>query len=126
LRTNMGKQFLIENLTSRLPSALGAPQVPLALAGAWQALRRRDEGDRLLLVWVGVMWIGLMLTLPDHRYFVPSFPALALLAARGLRDLPGATRARALALVFLFALQAWVLFAGWDRATFFFIPPPAG
>jgi 4-amino-4-deoxy-L-arabinose transferase-like glycosyltransferase len=126
LRTDLGRRFLVENLTSRIPSALGAPQIPLALAGAWQALRRRENGDRLLLVWVFVMWIGLMVTLPDHRYFVPSFPALALLAARGLRDLPGATRGRVLALVFLFALEAWVLFAGWDRSTFFFVPPPPG
>jgi hypothetical protein len=35
-----------------------------------------------------LVFVPLLLTLPDNRYFMPAFPALMLLGARALLDRP--------------------------------------
>ncbi len=64
-----------------------------AVASAWMAVRRRDPR------WLAVAWpvlVLLVLQVRRVRYWVPAFPALALLAALGLQALRDA-RLRALA-----------------------------
>ncbi|MEJ2750521.1 MAG: glycosyltransferase family 39 protein [Anaerolineae bacterium] len=81
------RRFALETFVTRLPSALGPYNLPLFVVGGWLVYRRRREADRLLLVWIGVVWLLLTVTLPDHRYFMLSFPALAVVMAQGLQGL---------------------------------------
>jgi hypothetical protein len=62
----------------------------------------------------------LSLTLPDHRYFLPSFPAVALMAALGLQQVPKGT-ARGLLLALLLAASTLYLYVDWVRAAELFV-----
>jgi hypothetical protein len=114
-------RFSMEVLLTRLPSALGVYNVPLLLIGAWVLLRRRSGSDLFVLLWIGVVSAVLFLTLPDHRYFMPVFPALALTMAQGLARLP-ARREQAVLLSVLYAAGSLYLFVDWFRATNLFEP----
>ncbi len=115
-----GRQLLLETMSNRLPSALGVYHLPLLAAGVWLAWRRQMRADRFLLAWVAVIWLPLMLTLPDHRYFMMTFPALSVLAANGLQKIPNAVRP-ALLLAWLNLAGALYLFVDWSRAALLFI-----
>jgi hypothetical protein len=67
-----------------------------------------------------VVSAALLLTAPDHRYFLLAFPAFALAGARGLRRLPEPLAERALVLATLFAAGALYLFVDWERASHVF------
>jgi len=61
------------------------------------------------------------LTLPDNRYFLPAFPALAIVAARGLEGLPdGRTEAIVLALVLCATVVIYFLTIESTRRAFLF------
>jgi hypothetical protein len=107
--------MLAETFGTRLPSGIGAYNIPLLVLGAWAALRRRGESDLVLLIWVVVVSVGLALTLPDHRYFMIVFPALAILMARGVASVSNLP-ARAIPLALLYNLGALYLFVDWERA----------
>lgn len=69
-----------ETLLTKLPSAVGLYGVVLIAAGA---LVVRRGGAWFLAAWVALVSVPLLLTLPDNRYFLPAFPAFAILAAHG-------------------------------------------
>jgi 4-amino-4-deoxy-L-arabinose transferase-like glycosyltransferase len=111
----------LETLFTRLPSALGVHHIPLILLGGLSLVQRRAPADRLILMWIGVVVVGLFLTLPDHRYFIMTFPAIAILMANYLRRFPELTP-RVVVLSVLFLAGALVLFANWNREAMLFLP----
>jgi 4-amino-4-deoxy-L-arabinose transferase-like glycosyltransferase len=123
-----GRQLLLETITNRLPSAIGVYHVPLLLAGAWHLGQRRAPADQLVLIWITAVWLCLFLTLPDHRYFLCTFPALALLLAEGSRRLahtqPGSAavfQTRLLVTALLLNATALWLFVDWQRPVLLFL-----
>lgn len=121
ITTEWGRSFLLNSLVTKLPSGLGAYSLPLILLGAFLALRQRSASDLFLFLWIGVVSALLILTLPDHRYFMVIFPALAMLGARWMEMQSGANVGR-LTLVLLFCqLAALYLFVDWERAAELFV-----
>jgi hypothetical protein len=60
----------------------------LAIAGLAVAVRRRDDGDWLLVVWLAVLLVAVYLPFKDQRRFSMGLGlVLGLLAARGWEDL---------------------------------------
>jgi 4-amino-4-deoxy-L-arabinose transferase-like glycosyltransferase len=123
-----GRQLLLETLTNRLPSAIGVYHAPLLVAGVCWLWQRRSAADQLVLIWITAVWLSLFLTLPDHRYFLCTFPALALLLAEGSRRLAQAqsgSRAnfqiRLLVTAFLLNGTALWLFVDWQRPMLLFL-----
>jgi hypothetical protein len=90
-----------------------APQILLALPGAWAALKRRSRNDVFLLAWIVFLLAILVLPNPAgdlrRRFFDGIYLLLVVLAARGLYEvlLPRLESARARALVPF----AWVAFS---------------
>jgi hypothetical protein len=120
---SFGSKLLLETLTTRLPSALGVYAAPFVLVGVVQILRMRTRVDWFLLAWAAIVGGLLLATLPDHRYFMLTFPAVALIMARGMRTWP-ALRNNALPLLLLclfFCAGALYLFVDWERATHLFM-----
>jgi 4-amino-4-deoxy-L-arabinose transferase-like glycosyltransferase len=132
-----GRQLLLETMSNRLPSAIGVYHVPVLLLGglaSWQRFRtaadRREwlQRDGLLWVWILCIWLALSLTLPDHRYFLATFPAIALLMAWGVEDagelfaaeMPFFTLRVAL-LSQLLALSTLPIFVDWQRVNQIFV-----
>ncbi len=86
-------------------------------------LRLRLRQDWFLLAWTVIVGGLLLLTLPDHRYFMLMFPAAALMMARGMRTLPS-LRSNTLSLLSLclfLCAGALYLFVDWERATHLFM-----
>jgi 4-amino-4-deoxy-L-arabinose transferase-like glycosyltransferase len=73
-----------------LPKGLGLYPLPLLLLGGLRLCPRESRSDRFVLIVLGLVFLPLLLTLPDVRYFLPCFPALAVVAARGLLWAPQA------------------------------------
>jgi hypothetical protein len=71
-------QLGLESLLTRLPSALGVHHVPILLLGGIYLFRRKTQSDWFVLLWIGLMSSVLILTLPGHRYFLSTFPAMAI------------------------------------------------
>lgn len=120
LTTEYGRQVLFETMTNRLPSGLGVYNLPIITLGVVFLLNRRRKVDWVLLLWMLSVWLPLTLTLPDHRYFLPSFPAVALAAALGLQQVPKAAQ-RGLLLALLLAGSTLYLYVDWVRAAELFI-----
>jgi 4-amino-4-deoxy-L-arabinose transferase-like glycosyltransferase len=123
-----GRQLLLETITNRLPSAIGVYHAPLLLAGAWWLWQRRTPADQLVLIWITTVWLTLFLTLPDHRYFLCTFPALALLLAEGSQRLapeqPDSSvvfQTRLLVTALLLNATALWLFVDWQRPALLFL-----
>ncbi len=119
MTNQLARQFALEAFTTRLPSALGPYNAPLIALGVIALAHRRQMADWLLLLWIGVVWLLLGLTLPDHRYFMLSFPAIAIMMGRGYGRLP---TSRALILSLLYGAGALYLFVDWLRASRLFLP----
>lgn len=121
--STFGAKLLLETLTTRLPSALGVYSAPFLLLGVVQLLRFRLRQDWFLLAWSVIVGGLLLLTLPDHRYFMLMFPAAALIMARGVRTLPSLRRDALplLALCLFLCAGALYLFVDWERATHLFM-----
>lgn len=118
--TGYGQRLLLETLTTRLPSSIGVYHLPLLAVGGLLALRRRAPADLLLLGWIGTVALILFSTLPDHRYFMPLFPALALMIARAVRHL-AAGREKVILLAVLYNMGALYLFMDWERSSRLFL-----
>lgn len=121
LTNEYGRRLLFETLTNRLPSALGVYHAPLLGVGLLLLLNRRSRADWVILGWITAVWLPVLLTLPDHRYFMSSFPALALLMANGCQLLPKASP-RQLLLSAVYCAGALYLFVDWARAADLFLP----
>jgi 4-amino-4-deoxy-L-arabinose transferase-like glycosyltransferase len=128
MTNEFGRRLLLETLTNRLPSAIGVYHAPLLLVGGWWLWQRRSRADQLVLIWITAVWLPLLLTLPDHRYFLSTFPALALLLAEGVRRLapaqsgsPLAFQTRLLVTALLLNATALWLFVDWFRPLLLFL-----
>jgi hypothetical protein len=104
----------LESLFTRIPSSLGVYHAPLILVGLLYLIKKRKEVDLVLLLWIGGVTIGLLLTLPAHRYFLPIFPAIAITVAHLLFRFPTYAE-RAILLSFFFGAGNLYLFANWVR-----------
>lgn len=91
LMTKWRIEAMLEALLTRLPSALGAYSIPMLLLGGLHLVGRRTQPDLFILLWTATVFLLVILTLPDPRYFMPAFPALAIAMARGLTRIPEAT-----------------------------------
>ena len=125
LTNDYGRRVLFETVTNRLPSALGVYNLPLLALGGIFVANRRRSADWVLLFWILSVWLPLSLTLPDHRYFLPSFPAVALVTALGLQQIPSGKIsqgvARGLLLALFFAASTLYLYVDWVRAAELFV-----
>jgi 4-amino-4-deoxy-L-arabinose transferase-like glycosyltransferase len=110
----------LETLFTRLPSSLGVYHLPLILFGGMFLLKRRALPDLFLLFWIGVVFVILFLTLPDHRYFLPAFPAIAIMISRTFRRFSEYTE-RAILLSILFWGANLYLFVDWVREAHLFL-----
>jgi 4-amino-4-deoxy-L-arabinose transferase-like glycosyltransferase len=99
----------IEVMFARLPSAVGAFTVPILLMSLWHLVRSRRQPDRLALAWVAAVSVPIVALLPDSRYFLPAFPALALVMATGLQSELGAAE-RPTFVALCFGAQALYLY----------------
>ncbi len=120
LTNDYGRRVLFETMTNRLPSGLGVYNLPFLALGSVFVINRRRKADWIVLFWILSVWLPLSLTLPDHRYFLPSFPAVALMAALGLQQVTKGT-ARGLLLALLLAASTLYLYVDWVRAAELFV-----
>jgi len=104
----------LESLFTRIPSSLGVHHAPLILIGLLYLIKKRKEVDLVLLLWIGGVTAGLLITLPAHRYFLPIFPAIAIAVAHLLFRFPNSAE-RAILLSLLFGAGNLYLFANWVR-----------
>jgi 4-amino-4-deoxy-L-arabinose transferase-like glycosyltransferase len=113
--SNKGKWWLVGVLTLRLPSGIGVYMLPLLFVGVGHLLKQRSRSDLVVVGWVLAVFLPLIFMLPGPRYFLPAFPALAIMMARGL-ILFGEEKPR----MALMALLSWggalYLFVDWYRA----------
>ena len=114
-------RYGVEMISTELPSALGLYNMPLLLLGVLRLLRERSKSDLFVFLWVAPVMAVVALTLPDPRYFMPAFPGLAIVMARGLKGFDQ-SRQRILLLALLDCAGALYLFADWYRASFVFFP----
>lgn len=110
----------LETLFTRLPSSFGVYQIPLMLLGILYLAKENGPVSRILLFWIGSVSVLLFLTLPDHRYFLPIFPAIAIVIARVLHRFPDYAE-RTILLSLLFAAGNLYLFANWFREANLFL-----
>lgn len=104
----------LESLATRLPSGIGIHHAPLIILGMLYLLKGNKPANLVVLLWIGLVSVSLLLTLPDHRYFLPIFPALAIVVARVLHRFPEYAE-RTILLSLLFAAGNLYLFANWFR-----------
>jgi 4-amino-4-deoxy-L-arabinose transferase-like glycosyltransferase len=116
-----GMKWALEFLLTRLPSALGVYNLPLILLGGLCLLVTRGKADWLILVWIGVVFVVVTLTLPDARYFMPAFPALGIALARAGVKRFYAAPGRVVSLALLYCGGALYLFVDWFRAGYIFL-----
>lgn len=109
-----GIKWLIDSILTKFTSALGVYNLPLIAVGFLALVQRRRQADLLILLWTTVVSIILVFTLPDHRYFMPTFPAIALILAHGLKKLPSITESTVV-LALLYCGGALYLFVDWFR-----------
>jgi 4-amino-4-deoxy-L-arabinose transferase-like glycosyltransferase len=110
----------LESFFTRIPSSLGVHFFPLILLSGLYLFKQRRRSDVFILSWIGVVFITLFLTLPDHRYFLPAFPAIAILIATFVKRFTE-TRERVFLLSLLLALGNWYLFVDWVREAHLFV-----
>ncbi|MBV7327915.1 glycosyltransferase family 39 protein [Chloroflexi bacterium TSY] len=111
-----GHGWLLESILTKLPSSIGMYNLPLLFIGIVLIIQHRRFSDQFLLLWIFVLALELLLTLPDHRYFMPIFPALAVVGANGIKNVPKVSD-RLVLLAILFAVSSLVLFATWFRSS---------
>jgi len=112
-RSLRGSFYALDALFTKLPSGFGVYSLPLLALGVAgrAALARRTV--HILGAWIALVCVPLLFTLPDNRYFLPAYPALAILGAVGLERL-GEERVRALALAWLLCAITLAYYAGVD------------
>lgn len=125
--TQRSPRWALDALLFKLPAAIGVAWLPWIALGGVAMWYRRAMQDRFVGCWVALVFVPLALTLPDNRYFLPAFPALAIVAAQAL-----VARPRAGARVLLLALALCAITVGFytqidlgQRAGVFGPPPGA-
>ena len=113
----------LESLFTRIPSSLGLYHLPLILFGLLYLIKKRNSSALILLLWIGGVSASLFLSLPDHRYFLPIFPAIAITIAHVLVRFPDYSE-RAILLSLLLGGSNLYLFANWLRESHIFLLTP--
>ena len=119
LKNSNGRNWLLESLLTKIPSAVGTYSLPFLCLGLWHLVKHRNQSDWFILLWIVIISILLILSLPDHRYFMLIFAALAIMMARGLKYIPQATD-KVILLALLYNGGALYLFIDWARQSFVF------
>lgn len=114
-----GLKFTANVLMTRLPPGIGIYNFPLIALGGLLLFKRRTRADLILLAWITIVAALLFLTIPDHRYFMPVFPALAIMIASWLVINPVAIE-RTTILALLFQFGALYIFIDWNRLSLLF------
>jgi len=84
------------------------PFALLSIYGVFQAFRRHTQQDWFLIVWIFIPYILLTsLYSKEGRYFLPAYPALAILAASGIRFLKRKLVAVTISLSLLVGILVW-------------------
>ncbi|MCB0628224.1 MAG: glycosyltransferase family 39 protein [Saprospiraceae bacterium] len=81
--------FLLKAIFYGIPSGIGTYILPLLGLGIWAFIRQQKERKKVnsngfIRYWLAIVFIPMLIALPVHRYFMPAFPALAILMAAGL------------------------------------------
>lgn len=113
----------LESLFTRIPSSLGVYHAPLILFDLLYLLKRRESVDLIVLLWIGAVSLSLFLTLPNHRYFLPVFPAIAIVIAQVLLRFPDYAE-RAILLSLLLGTSNLYLYVNWVRESNLFALTP--
>ena len=79
-----GKLWIAKSLFIKFPSFLGIYNLPALLLGGLCFLRRKNDHDRFILLWIVMVILPFLVTFPNSRYFFPALPALAVVMACGL------------------------------------------
>lgn len=120
-RDSYGLKVLSETLITRLPAAVGPYNLPLLALGGLALLERGRLPEKFFLLWIAIVSLMLVVTLPDHRYFMIMFPALAIAIARGTKAMSRLTE-RAVIMALLYGGGMLYLFVDWTRVTHVFLP----
>jgi hypothetical protein len=113
--------MFLEFITTRLPSALGLYNIPLILLGFISLVGSLNQPtNRFIFVWVFVFFSAFSLTLPDARYCMPAFPALAILMADSLVRIRQYNTNIIWLLIANCAISLY-LFVDWHRSSHLFI-----
>jgi 4-amino-4-deoxy-L-arabinose transferase-like glycosyltransferase len=80
--------WALDSLVFKAPSAIGVFILPWIALGAVAMFHRRALQDRFVGCWIVLVFVPLLLTLPDNRYFLPAFPALAIVGGQALAARP--------------------------------------
>jgi len=109
-----GWKILANVILTQLPSAIGPYNFVLLALGLWIIIRRRNVSDWIIMIWIVVISAILLLTIPDHRYFMAMFPALAIMMAAWMKSNP-LHGERVVGLTLLYWMGALYLFIDWSR-----------
>lgn len=95
------------------------PLALFAVAGIVYALRKRSAEHRMLLLWIFVPYVILTFAFlsKESRYYLPAFPALALLSVAALQGLRHVWRRALSVLVLLLGFWVW-LETSWNLRVF--------
>lgn len=118
--TRGGGGWLVQAVLMRLPAAIGFYNLPALARGIRALLHAQARSDVLVLVWLAVVSLPLLAMLPDPRYFLPAFPALALAMARVHRDVVPAEERRVL-LALLYGAGVLYVSADWSHVAKLFL-----
>lgn len=82
-------KFTLKALAYRIWSGTGIYNLPLMGLGIWAWIRQDKRGEkveenRFIGYWLAIIFIPVLMALPVNRYFLPAYPALAILMANGL------------------------------------------
>jgi 4-amino-4-deoxy-L-arabinose transferase-like glycosyltransferase len=109
-----GWKILANIIFTQLSSAIGPYNFPLLVLGLWILIRRREISDWIILIWIIVFSAILILTIPDHRYFMALFPALAITMSAWIKSNP-VHGERVIGLTLFYWVGALYLFIDWYR-----------
>ncbi len=109
-----GWKILANVILTQLPSAIGPYNFVLLVLGLWIIIRRRNISDWIIMIWIVVISAILLLTIPDHRYFMAMFPALAIMMGAWMKSNP-LHGERVVGLTLLYWIGALYLFIDWSR-----------
>ena len=107
--SKIGKRMLVRTLLFSLPAAIGVYLLPLFIKGCAVLAAERPRATLPVLIWLGVPLLIVLPTLPDFRYMLPSFSAIAMIAALGWMKESPHIRSRLLWLSFLYCAITLVL-----------------
>lgn len=113
-------RMILEMLSSRLPSGIGAHNFPLIAWGLISLMALDVEPRAVLGVWLVVAFFFPIIALPDHRYMLPLFPAVALVMGQGITAL-GSHGLPLAAASLLLTLGNLYLYLDWSRQTHLFL-----